>query len=177
MQEIWKDIPSFQGCYQASNLGNIRSVEHTVMRSNGRKKTIKEHILSPCEYDKYGHLMVCLKKNGESKHRTVHSLVAEAFIGERPNEKPVIRHLDGNPKNNQVDNIVNGTRKENTVDMVKQGRQAYQRLDDKKVKEIWGLIKQGIPHRKIAELYGVSGSCIMDIKMGRTYTYIDPFEE
>lgn len=175
--ELWMDIPSFKGTYQASSEGKIRSVNHKVVRSNGRTKTIQEHILKPAQYDKYGHQMVTLKVNGIQKHRTVHSLILEAFVGERPKDKPVIRHIDGNPRNNCLENLVYGTHQENSIDMVDQGRQGSQKLDREKVLEIREKLNKVIPHRIIAKEYGVHPSSIMDIKMRRTYKHIEPFEE
>lgn len=95
MEEIWKDIEGYEGLYQVSNLGNVKSL-------NYRNKGI-EGILTPkCNCD--GRLWVDLYGHGKPKHMLIHRLVAMAFIP-NPNNYPQINHMDENPKNNHVDNL------------------------------------------------------------------------
>lgn len=105
MQEIWKDIPGYEGKYQISNFGNVMSLHFK--RSPTNKKLLKQ-----TPDGKYGYLKVMLRDNGNDKMCTVHRLVAEAFIP-NPNNKPNVNHLDTNPKNNRVDNLEWCTQKEN----------------------------------------------------------------
>lgn len=105
MQEIWKDIKNYEGLYQVSNLGNVRSLNR--IRKNGKKenqfylhkgKTLKPAVQS------VGYKFVVLCKNGKSKGYRVHRLVAETFI-ENPNNYNCINHKDENRLNNCVDNL------------------------------------------------------------------------
>ena len=102
MKEIWRDIVGYEGLYQVSNLGRVKSL--------GNNKTRKEKVLKPETIN--GYLRVCLFKEKKGKHILVHRLVADAFIPNIDN-KPYIDHIDGNPKNNIIDNIRWCTHNEN----------------------------------------------------------------
>lgn len=173
----WRDIPGYEGIYKVSEYGDVCSLPRVIMRSNGRKKTIIGTILKPCEYDKYGHMMVTLKVNGLQKHETIHSLVMLSFVGPRQNGECVIRHLDGNPKNNYIGNLVYGTRSENAIDMSKHGRARSRKLSVNDVLNIRYMLNNGIPHRRIAKEYNIHPSSVMDIKTRRSYAWIEPFQE
>lgn len=100
MQESWKDIKDFEGIYQISNLGRVKSLR----TYNSFKKTYyyREKILKG-KIDTNGYVMVCLCK-GKQKYVRVHRLVAEAFIP-NPHNYPIINHKDENKQNNCVDNL------------------------------------------------------------------------
>lgn len=101
--EEWKDIPSFEGLYQASSFGRIKAVERTIHYSNGKVVHRKEKILSLIKgYGKY--LTVGLNKNGKHKIYNVHRLIAKTFI-ENPNNYPCVNHKDENKHNNHADNL------------------------------------------------------------------------
>ena len=95
MEEIWKDIDGYEGLYQISNLGNVKSL-------NYRNQGI-ERILTP-KCNNAGRLWVELARNGDRKPMLIHRLVAMAFIP-NPNGYPQVNHMDENPKNNHVDNL------------------------------------------------------------------------
>ena len=94
--EEWRDIKGYEGKYQVSNLGRVRSL-------NYRGNTNKEHILK-ATMTRQGYLRIQLSKNGKSKSKFVHRLVAETFIPNIKN-KPQINHKDGNKINNNVKNL------------------------------------------------------------------------
>lgn len=97
-KEIWKDIPDFNGLYQVSNLGNVRSlITNRLLKING---------------DNYGYLQVILYKDKKRITGKVHRLVAKAFIENQYN-KPQVNHKDGNKLNNHVSNLEWMTNKEN----------------------------------------------------------------
>ena len=97
--EVWKDVVGFEGFYKVSNKGNIYSVDRT--RALGRKRGGR--MLKP-GYTSRGYLQVNLTKNGKSKTRTVHRLVAEAFIP-NPENSPRVSHIDKIKDNNNVENL------------------------------------------------------------------------
>lgn len=76
--------------------------------------------LTPHEYNKYGHSEYRMYKNKRQYAKGVHVLMAEAFI-ENPNNYPIVRHLDDNPRNNYIENLAWGTRKDNTQDSIRNG--------------------------------------------------------
>ena len=102
--EIWKNVKNFEGLYQVSNLGRVKSLNYN--------RTRKEKILKN-KYDKGGYCQINLWKYGQMKHFLVHRLVAEAFI-DNSNNKPCIDHIDGNRSNNRVENLRWCTYKENS---------------------------------------------------------------
>ena len=99
----WKDIKGYEGIYQVSSYGNIKSMDRIVeANSNHKYQHIKEHLLRLNGGKKYIQVILC--KNGKTKPFLVHRLVAEAFIS-NPNNLPCVNHKDENPKNNNVDNL------------------------------------------------------------------------
>lgn len=95
MAEIWKDIVGYEGLYEVSNLGNIRSVNW------GKRGYSKNLYLKP--HNK-GYLQVELFKNGNRKMFMVHRLVAQAFL-ENNDNLPLVNHKDENKENNRADNL------------------------------------------------------------------------
>lgn len=117
-QEIWKNIESFEGIYQVSNYGRIKSLERKIKDSN-KTQTIKERILKPFSNGR-GYLVVHLRKNNKRYVRYVHKLVVESFIGKQENMD--VNHKDFNRKNNYLYNLEYCTRKENINYSKKCGR-------------------------------------------------------
>lgn len=107
MKEIWKDIKDYEGLYQVSNLGRIKSlIQYDV--ENGYMN--EEHIING--WNNRGYMSVCLTKNKKHRNFYIHRLVASAFI-ENEDSKPYVNHLDYNPLNNSVSNLEWCTQKEN----------------------------------------------------------------
>lgn len=96
MEEIWKDIKGFEGLYQVSNLGRVRSL--------GFDKYHKGIVLKPAFDGKKNYLFVVLRNKGVKKLINVHRLVAIAFIP-NPNNLPCVNHKDENKTNNKADNL------------------------------------------------------------------------
>lgn len=95
MKEVWKPIKNYEGLYEISNFGEVRSLP--------RQKT-KGGILKPLEDTRNDYLKVKLCKNGEEKRYTVHRLVAETFIP-NPYNKPQVNHKNGNKHDNYFGNL------------------------------------------------------------------------
>ncbi|UZQ49090.1 NUMOD4 motif-containing HNH endonuclease [Clostridium kluyveri] len=172
MKEFWKDIPGYEGRYQASTLGRIRSVDHYV---NGKsrygkpfKRLVKGRILRPGRYNQDGHVSVVLghKANGSP----VHQLIALTFLGDRPKGYDV-RHLDGNPQNNKLNNLAYGTRKQNILDVYNQGK-AWRNTTKEQALKVKNLLKQGMVCTSIAQITGVSIHSIYAIKQGRCFKWL-----
>lgn len=102
-KEIWKDIPNYEGLYQVSNLGRIKSLERKI-KNNYNYFIHKEQLLKLCIGKKDGYVYVHLTKNNKGKTTKVHRLVAKAFIP-NPYNLPQINHKDENKTNNCVDNL------------------------------------------------------------------------
>ncbi len=109
--EEWRSIPGFEGLYEASNLGRVRSLDH------GRRKgrVLKQRFLSRREY-----VVVTMSRNGKYRDQFVHRMVLKAFCGEPPPGYECC-HNNGNPTDNQLENLRWDSRNENSVDQVRHG--------------------------------------------------------
>lgn len=111
---VWKDINGYEGLYQVSNFGEVKSLAHLVRSSRGNS-----YRMSPSRILKKGligrernYYSVVLCKNGKTQTFLVHRLIAEAFIP-NPNNLPQVNHIDENTKNNSISNLEWVTSKEN----------------------------------------------------------------
>lgn len=108
VNEIWKDIVNYEGYYQISNLGNLRSLDREIDfydRWNKIKvKRIRKGKLMSYGSSPNGYSICVLQKEGKINHFSIHRLVALAFI-ENIENLPQINHIDGNKKNNHVNNL------------------------------------------------------------------------
>lgn len=120
-KEIWRDIAGYEGLYQVSNLGNVKSLDRTVKHSNGRVKFLKGRLLKP---KKIGTIYVyhgcSLSKNNVAKTFRFHTLVARTFLGEQKKNIDV-DHIDRNKLNNRLDNLRYVTKSENSSNMASKG--------------------------------------------------------
>ena len=105
MKEIYKDIEGFEGLYQVSNLGRVKSLNYN--------HTGKEGVLTPA-LNSYGYCKVSLWKNGKMRVKSIHRLVADAFI-DNPNNLPCVNHINGVKTDNSVENLEWCTYKENNA--------------------------------------------------------------
>ena len=101
MKEIWKDIKGYEGLYQVSNLGRVKSLSR---KRIDRNQILPERILKPIFNEKRGYYQIYLRKNNISRTFKPHRLVAEAFIP-NPDNLPEVNHKDENKVNNCVDNL------------------------------------------------------------------------
>lgn len=112
MEEIWKPIKGYEGIYQVSNLGRVRSLDRTHILKDGRTQFRKGCMMAPFE-TKDGYKSVRLRTTTTRQTCRIHRLVAQAFIA-NPNNYPYINHKDENKHNNSVDNLEWCTPKYNT---------------------------------------------------------------
>lgn len=97
MKEIWKDVKNYEGLYQVSNFGKIKSLPRRGTQTNTEK-------ILKVNYTYNGYERVSLNKNNKNKRYLVHRLVAETFIP-NPNNYPQVNHKDKNKINNNVSNL------------------------------------------------------------------------
>lgn len=104
-EEVWKDIKDYEGLYQVSNFGRVRSVDRYVNYKNikNKKRLMKGQIIN-LNKDNRGYFVVTLSKNNERKNYSVHRLVAEAFIP-NPDNLPTVDHINRIRTDNRVDNL------------------------------------------------------------------------
>lgn len=159
MTEIWKPVVGFEGYYEVSSLGRVRSVERLLVDKIGRRYVWPSVVLSPSKAVRTGHLWLYLSKNNRRERFFVHRLVAMAFIPNTDN-LPFINHKDENSQNNRVDNLEWCTNKYN----VNYGT-ALVRMAQKNMIPVIGTDKDGNEYRfaSIKEAGEKTGACRKDI--------------
>lgn len=111
--EGWKDVIGYEGIYQVSDLGNVRSLDRIINYSNGGKRLLKGRILKP-GINSVGYYIVGLHKNRNQKTNQVHQLVAESFLGHTPcGYDLVVNHINKNKLDNNLYNLEVITHREN----------------------------------------------------------------
>lgn len=154
MLEVWKDIPNYEGLYQISNLGNVKSL------CFGARNIKKSNIVKLLHQSRnnLGYHKVQLYKDGKSKMFYVHRLVAMSFIP-NPDNKPQINHKDGNKDNNTIDNLEWVTSKENLRHAVETGLRQPSQMKGRtgKLNKMSKIIYQyDMDGNYIATHYGIS---------------------
>ncbi len=172
-RERWRDVTNYEGLYQVSDLGRVRSLP---CAEKGRWKAGR--ILKPGPGDRYGHLHVILCRAG-LRNRTayVHNLVLEAFVGPRPPRREGA-HRDGNPSNNQLTNLRWTSHQENEKDKITHGtsnqgsRHGMAKLTEQNVIEIRERRAQGERVSALAEQFSVHQSAIYGIVSRRRWAHV-----
>lgn len=162
----WRPIPGYEGYYEVSSTGLVRSLDRTVVCANGVEKRLKGRALQ-CFEQPSGHLFVGLRRGEGKKMFRVHSAVMLAFVGPRPNGLEV-RHLDGNPKNNSLENLAYGTRSQNHLDAYRHGgRPAGEDCHLAKISNAQAAdlraLKGFVSSRLAAEHFGLSDSYVRQV--------------
>jgi hypothetical protein len=114
--EQWRSIPGYEGWYEVSDYGRVRSVERTTRHGRVRKR----HVLRASVM--LGYLKVDLSRDNKHRTRTVHQLVLEAFVGPGDGRRKQARHINGNRQDNRLENLCWGSAKENAADRARHGR-------------------------------------------------------
>lgn len=116
MPEEWRPVAGYEGLYEVSDLGRIRSVKN--------EKTKHRGLVLSQAHNRGRYRQVTLKKGGHGRTLMVHQVVAHAFLGE---QKPglEVRHLNGDKEDNGVANLAYGTKSENMKDMVRHGTHRF----------------------------------------------------
>lgn len=176
MEEIWKDIEGYEGLYQVSNLGRIKRLASVVCHSNGVCRTVKEKIRK-IGYSGARYGCVILSKNGIHKTHHVHQEVAKAFLQYIPNRTTsVINHIDGDKRNNRVDNLEIVTQSDNVQHSIKNGlftnisenayNAAFSLEQVLTIRDAW---KNGELISELARKYKVSSACISRVVYNKCY--------
>lgn len=172
MSEVWEDIAGYEGIYQVSNQGQVRSLDRDRPYKDGTRKirgvTLKQAIRED------GYHQVSLWKEGVHANGLVHQLVAEAFLGPCPVGQQV-RHREGDRDDNRAVALLYGTQSDNNHDTVHHGRHHFSNRDQageanenakltlENVREIRRRIAAGVRMKLLAIDYDVSYSLIKQI--------------
>ncbi|MBM6630328.1 HNH endonuclease [Mammaliicoccus vitulinus] len=160
--EEWKDVVGYEGLYEVSNMGNVRSIKFK------EERILKQFV------NTNGRLQVGLSKDGKKYNKYPHSLVAESFIGERPEGYDVC-HLDGDYTNNKLTNIRYDTGSENQIDFYRQGKKSNTgKLSIEQVLEIRRLYATGkYTLKELAKEFNVSLMNISYIVNRKTFPWLN----
>lgn len=172
--EEWRDIIGYEGLYQVSNLGRVKRLDGI----DSRGRLWKGRILKSMSTI-WGYLWVPLCKDGVRKQHRIHRLVAEHFIPNVEN-KSQVNHIDGNKKNNTVENLEWTTHSENTKHAYITGlahnfkgeKCNLSKLTEKEVIEIYKRAKIGEKLRIIADEFGIAYQSVSAIKLGKTWSWL-----
>jgi hypothetical protein len=174
--EIWKDIENFEGRYQISNLGRVKSLPRIVKRNNWSNQTINEKILKTF-INKGGYEIAVVQNGSRGKHLAIHRLVALAFIPQIEG-KTFVNHIDGVKTNNAISNLEWCTRSENEKHAYRiglktlKGEQHSQNiLNETQVLQIRAL-RGKYSGRKVAKMYNMSHAAIFAIWLNRSWTHL-----
>jgi hypothetical protein len=119
MNEEWRPVRGFEGIYEISSLGNVRSLDRRVWSARGFWAALKGRVIRPAALPT-GHLHVLLRHDGKRSNRQVHRMVLEAFVGPCPDGMEAC-HGDGDPANNALSNLRWDSRSANLKDAVRHG--------------------------------------------------------
>jgi hypothetical protein len=180
--EVWKNVPGYEGYYQVSDQGRVKSLPRIVPMRDGRKYTVSEKYLKQKMTGRY--LTVVLCKSGVEETRLVHQLVLLGHVGPCPDGMEC-RHYDGKCTNNCLTNLRWGTRKENAADRERHGTNRGQapgeghtlsKLKDSVVQEIRELHKKGLldtaQKKRLQKEYRVSETTIRSVRDGRRWKHL-----
>jgi hypothetical protein len=158
MEEIWKPIDGWEGLYEISNYGRVKSLARVVYRGDPViKQHRKERILKPY-YNWCGRQLIGLVRDGEGQKTVqISRLVANTFI-DNPENLPDLNHKDGDPTNNRIDNLEWTTKSDNMKHAWKNGLKEHYttHLSNNDIKKMRLFKQAGMPSKLIAEVFNCS---------------------
>ena len=189
--EVWKPLPEFEDCYEVSDAGRVRSLDHVSVHTRGEQRIarkVKGRVLKP-GIASNGYPTVNIHGRHTRGNKCVHVLVLRTFLGPPP-ENHICLHKTPDRLNCRLDNLYYGTYKQNMEDCVRDngfdsqhykeryaknidshrnGNKKVRHLTPDDVKDIRAMLAAGKSNNSIAKLYGADASAIRAIKVGRTY--------
>jgi len=170
--ETWLPVVGYEGSYEVSDQGRVKSIARTVDKGSRGVQQVKERLLS--QKNKRGYREVNLWINGKGRSEEVHRLVLQAFIGPRP-DGCVCRHLNGTRSDNRLSNLQWGTPLENSADTKLHGMHVEgSRHPNAKLTEaqVATLRASSEPLAAWAERWGVSISLLSMARSGRRWRHV-----
>ena len=174
--EQWLPVPGYPGIYDASSFGRVMSLPRLVHHKRGHIQNAPSVILSQ-SIGSHGYPTVTLSSGGIVKKRTVHSVIAETFIGPRPQGFET-RHLDGNRQNCRAINLVYGSHEQNQADRITHGTDVrgqnnpMSKLRADQVQSIRAQAASGAELHGLARDHCVAWATVSDIVHRRTWSHI-----
>ena len=179
MQEQWLPVRDYNGLYEVSNLGMVRSLDRKIIKANGFSCQLSGRILSQVNHST-GYLQVGLSKSGKCTGKLVHRLVADAFC-KNPEGLDEVNHIDLSKRNNTPENLEWCTHKDNQAHAGRNGRMSTVRgeakgaskLTDEQAADIKQMLKDGVRVMHIHKKYPfISRTPIYEIKSGASWSHV-----
>lgn len=176
MEEVWKDVDGYEGYYQVSNLGRVRSLERIVKRGSNSLRIAGK--IKVQRINSNGYMRVFLNKEGVSKLALVHRLVAAAFV-ENPNSYGYVDHIDSDRLNNCASNLAWCTQGDNIHLAYERGRRRHVRLSQEAIERLSAANRRqvirddGKVYKSVgdaADDIGVTGAMVSHVLNGRAKT-------
>jgi hypothetical protein len=172
--ETWKEIIGYEGLYECSTHGRVRTVARSITCKNGMPKPLRQRVLTP-HFNSNGYLWVYLHKDGVKRFWLIHRLIALTFVG-NPDSKAFVNHKSGIKTANVPENLEWVTRKENVSHAFKAGlmshageKNSQSKLTEEKVRSIRGEYFKGCSVKALAAKYGISARRIHDVVANRCW--------
>lgn len=177
MNEVWRAIPGYEGLYEASTEGRIRSLDRLITGKNGVTKRFSGRVLKPVKQNA-GYLALGLSKDGIVTTTLVHRIIATTFI-ENPGNLPEVNHKDGVKDNNALTNLEWMSRVRNIRHAMGMGliqglgeNNPAAKLSDSDARAIKELSRYCLHPKELAAVFGVKPSTITDIQLERSWQHI-----
>ena len=176
MQELWLPVVGYEGLYEVSDQGRVRSLERMKKSKNGSQSLLPARVLKQFKRcPRYW--SVHLSREGKAVNCRVHSLVAQAFLGEKP-EGLIVLHGAGGSLDNSLANLSYGSYKQNSLDKHRDGtylcgeRVYCSKLTESQVREIRRLATAGALQQSLAETFGVYETTISAVIRRKTWAHL-----
>ncbi len=175
MEEIWKDIKGYEGLYQVSNLGRVKSLDRYVNYKN-KSKAVRKGVIRKAKIGK-GYFLINLSKDGVKRFFLVHRIVAETFL-ENPSSKKTVNHINGIKTDNTVNNLEWSTYSENAIHAHNLGLKCQKgtknnrsKLSDEIVYKIKFETDKMLNH-EIAKIYNIHPNHVGAIKRNEKWSHV-----
>lgn len=171
-QEVWKPVAGYEGSFEVSSHGQVRSLDKVSPQKSAKGKIYqcsRKGRQLKLELDTKGYFRIHFTSVGIRRSYGVHQLVALAFIGSKPGGNYVVNHKDGNPKNNHVNNLEWVTHKENAQHALATGltprgeKCPWAKLTEENIRQIKLLWMNGNKCQKIAQIIGLDRKYVTEI--------------
>ncbi len=173
MKEIWKDVKNYEGLYELSNFGKVRTVERIVLRKSKLGKLTNFKINSKIKIanlSKGGYLTIAIVKENKTITTYLHRIIAEVFVEkEKPNYN-VVNHINGIKTDNRIENLEWTSSSQNNIHALDNFlRETRKNISIEFIEKVKELRNNGFKNYEIANQLNSTTSIIQGITSGRTY--------